>query len=161
MAKARYKFPYKTQDGGEVREGVWLDRFGELVHVRNSIISQNDFEYSSQSTPNYIALRSYSKNLVLRLSNPRQACGFLHTLNPPLGPPPVLESFLMEIKAYLPTTRRKPQTISRQRAGTYHGDPEYMHSQERQRRVHEVAVDMRKQTAKAMEKYRKKYRRLG
>ena len=78
--QTKYQFPYKIKDGKTVREGVWVDEFGYLVHVRKPKDNPHDFEYRGQSNSYYIGLRSYAEVLVLRLKDTRQATAFLESL---------------------------------------------------------------------------------
>lgn len=84
---AKKSFPYKTQNGGEISEGVWVDKFGDLVHVRPMPSNPKyDWEYNGSISFNissYYGLRSYSQNLVCKLKDTRQAAAFLEKLAQP------------------------------------------------------------------------------
>ena len=78
--KNKYEFPFKTQAGTPPEEGVWVDKFGELIHVRRQKDCPEDFEYRGQDNLNYIGLRSYAELLVCKLKDPRQSAAFLEKL---------------------------------------------------------------------------------
>jgi len=71
--------PQKSFDGKIIQEGVYLDSFGQLVHVK---ANGNGFIYRDASSQGYITLGNYAQQLLGRVANARVAADFLSQLEP-------------------------------------------------------------------------------